>query len=416
METRSIVAYDIYERMQRNQHGRCAMMAIGCFSAEVFETGVDPYGLGRWCWLKVGSGDKTTQIVMAYQPSGSRSSNSARTTVRELHEQYFEACGNLHPARTIFFEQLIAQLVIWKHTDSDIILLGDFNENVYSGRIAKRLSLPDLMLTEQCLQCTGIHIPPNFRDGTVPIDAIFATSGIECINACILLHKGGVGDHRCSFIFNFTSSSVIGTKFPNIVRCSTRKLYCKSTRLVHAYNAELDMLCNCHKMYQRIYFIYSNLDSFLYEDFMFMMNNWDKELVQFKLHSKLNCTKFKSCHIKWSPEVGFWLAQHWLLACVKMYVAGLGTPDTRNLIRDCVRSHIFDPRSVSHSDVMIQIEIAHQKLSELAKDAPALHRQHLLDLRKATDDRGDSACSTILLEILTREQERKKWRQINYTT
>jgi hypothetical protein len=68
--------------------------------------------------------------------------------------------------------------------------------------------------------------------------------------------------------------------------------------LVYAYNAELDMLCNRHKMYQRIYFIYSNLDSFLDEDFIFMMNNWDKELVQFKLHSELNCTKFKSCHIE----------------------------------------------------------------------------------------------------------------------
>ncbi len=63
------------------------------------------------------------------------------------------------------------------------------------------------------------------------------------------------------------------------------KLCCKLTCLVHVYNAELDMLCNHHKMYQRIYFIYSNLDSFLDEDFMFMMNNWDKELMQFKLHS-----------------------------------------------------------------------------------------------------------------------------------
>ncbi len=271
------------------------------------------------------------------------------------------------------------------------------------------------MLTEQCLQCTGMHIPPTFRDGTALIDAIVATSGIECINAYILPHKGGVGDHRC-FILDFTSSSIIGTKFPNIVRCSTRKLHCKLTRLVQSYNAELDMLCNRHRMYQRIYFIYSNLDSFSDEEFLFMMNNWDKELVQFKLHSKANCTKFKSCHIEWSPEVGFWLARHWLLVRIKMYLPGIGTPDPCNLIRDCMRSCLFDPRCVSHSDVMIQIEIAHQKLSELAKNAPALRRQHLLDLRKATDDRGDSAHSIIILEILTREHERKKWHRINYTT
>ncbi len=95
------------------------------------------------------------------------------------------------------------------------------------------------------------------------------------------------------------------------------------------------------------------------EEVLFMMNNWDKELVQFKLHSKANCTKFKTCNIKWSPMVGFWLAQHWLLVGFTMYLAGTGTPDLCNLIRDCMRSHLFDPRSVSHSDVMIQIEIAH---------------------------------------------------------
>ncbi len=81
MESSSIVAYNINKRMQQNQHGWCAMMAMGRFSAEVLETGVDPYGLGHWCWLKVGSGDKKTWIVMAYQPSGSKLSNSAGTTV-----------------------------------------------------------------------------------------------------------------------------------------------------------------------------------------------------------------------------------------------------------------------------------------------------------------------------------------------
>jgi hypothetical protein len=110
---------------------------------------------------------------------------------------------------------LIAQLIAWKHDDLDIILLGHFNENVYTGRIAKCLALPDLMLSKQCLHCTGMHLPPTFREGTVPFDAIFTTAGIECVNAYILPHKGGVGDHQC-FTLNFMSSSVIGLKFPKI--------------------------------------------------------------------------------------------------------------------------------------------------------------------------------------------------------
>ena len=112
--------------------------------------------------MKVGSGDKTTRIFMAYQLSVSNLSNSAGTTVWEQHEQYFKSRGDLRSACRIFFEPLITQLVNWKQTDSDIILLGDFNENIYSGRIAKRLLLPDLLLTKQCLQCAELHIPPTF--------------------------------------------------------------------------------------------------------------------------------------------------------------------------------------------------------------------------------------------------------------
>jgi hypothetical protein len=47
MDTRSIVAHNINEQMQCNQHGGCAMMAMGRFSAEMVETVVDYYGLGR---------------------------------------------------------------------------------------------------------------------------------------------------------------------------------------------------------------------------------------------------------------------------------------------------------------------------------------------------------------------------------
>ncbi len=191
--------------------------------------------------MRVGSGGKKTQIVMAYQPSGSSSSNSAGTMVREQHERYFKARGNLRSTKAIFFEQLIAQLVVWKGTDEDIILLGDFNENVYTGRIAKRLEQAYLNFSKQCLGCTGRHILPTFRDGIMPINAMYATAGIECVNAYILPHKGGIGDHRC-FIIDFSLSSVIGTRFQKIVQCAARRLHCKSTRLVQTYNCELDLL------------------------------------------------------------------------------------------------------------------------------------------------------------------------------
>ncbi len=98
--------------------------------------------------------------------------------------------------------------------------------------------------------------------------------------------------------------------------------------------------------------------------------------------------------------MGFWLSRRWPFACIKVFILSLGPPNPCNLIQDCLRAHLFDPRYVSHSDIMIQVEIVHHKLSDLAKNAPALRCQHLLDLQKAADNQGDSTRSGVILEIL----------------
>jgi hypothetical protein len=37
-------------------------------------------------------------------------------------------------------------------------------------------------------------------------------------------------------------------------------------------------------MYERIYFIYSHVDFLSDKDFTYLMNNWDSELMQYKLY------------------------------------------------------------------------------------------------------------------------------------
>ena len=119
----------------------------------------------------------------------------------------------------------MAQLVIWKANGEEIILCGDFNENVYNGRIQRRLALPDLNMKEQCHLHTGDRLPATFVTGTRPIDAVFATSGIEVLNAGLLSKYGGVGDHR-AFVLDFTTASILGTSFPRVLPRQGRKLNC----------------------------------------------------------------------------------------------------------------------------------------------------------------------------------------------
>ena len=60
------------------------------------------------------------------------------------------------------------------------------------------------------------QLPATFITGTRPIDAVYATSGIEVMNAGLLGKYGGVGDHRC-FVLDFATTSVVGSNFPRVL-------------------------------------------------------------------------------------------------------------------------------------------------------------------------------------------------------
>ncbi len=147
------------------------MMALGTLSPKVVNSGIDSTGLGRWCWIRLGSGTKKTWIVTACQPSNS--GQSAGTTVKDQHSRYICALGDTRSPWTIIFEQLVSRLITWKAIDKDIVLLGGFNINVYTGGRARRLTQDDLNFTKICMRHTGIPTLPTFWNRSASIGPLW---------------------------------------------------------------------------------------------------------------------------------------------------------------------------------------------------------------------------------------------------
>ncbi len=162
------------------------------------------------------------------------------------------------------------------------------------------------------------------------------------MNAFILPQYGGIGDHWC-FIIDLTLESVIGTSFPNIVRCVARKLHCTSSRMINLYNAKLTSVCDRHNMFHRMDLVIRHTKFLTKDDFTQLIDSWDGELTQFMLHLEFFCSNFMMGHIKWSPTVGLWLSCRWLLHRVCLWMIGDGIPDPRNMIRDCLKLNLPDP-------------------------------------------------------------------------
>ena len=86
--TRSTKGNNITERVNRDQWGGTAKTTIWHFLDYVINMGVDYTGLGHWTWILVGSQEKITRIVMAYQPCLPLKSSKGRTVFKQ-HKHYF---------------------------------------------------------------------------------------------------------------------------------------------------------------------------------------------------------------------------------------------------------------------------------------------------------------------------------------
>jgi hypothetical protein len=156
------------------------------------------------------------------------------------------------------------------------------------------------------------------------------------------------------------------------------------------------------------------LTTHLTEDgFVLLMNAWDDKFKEYMLHSENLCNKYMMGHIEWSPAIGVWLNRRWLLDQVHLWMLGTGSPDPQNMFQECFRLHITDPRTSTLVAICAQIMITDQEIKRLLKDAPALRRQHLLNLIQDATKQDDMIRAKAILEILKREEQKKSWRQIN---
>ncbi len=86
------------------------------------------------------------------------------------------------------------------------------------------------------------------------------------------------------------------------------------------------------------------------------------------------------------------------------------------MFRDCYKMNLPDLCTLMYGSICSQILVADNEIRRLAKDAPALRRQHLLDLIKAAERNDDDVQAKAMMEILQREVQKKTWRRINYST
>ena len=268
-------------KIKRDQWGGTCIAAIGRFASYVTHTGSDLTSLGRWSWIQVGGGGKTTRIITAYQPT-KPGAKTMGETVWDQHIRYFESRGEVRHPRLMFRVDLLNLIRECRTAGEEIILIGDFNENVYDGLLSQNLLHDDIRMSELCFRITGSRLPSTHIRGSVPIDAVYATTGVGGLAVTLLPHRAGVGDHRV-FVIDISSESVLGDVFPRVIPASRRLLNCASDRIKASYISVLNQLTDRHRVYQKLQKIHHDSTQMTHTQLQLGMNKVDLELEVYEV-------------------------------------------------------------------------------------------------------------------------------------
>ena len=140
--------------------------------------GKDKKGLGRWVYSRFrGKGNQHFRCVSAYRPCKNKEPNSTWSQ----HLTFFREQGaaNTDPIDN-FDNDFCAEIEEWIKLGDEIIIGIDMNEDVRTGKLAKRLKalgLRELILSTH----STASLPATFIRNTsrIPIEGMWGTEAIE---------------------------------------------------------------------------------------------------------------------------------------------------------------------------------------------------------------------------------------------
>ena len=154
------------------------------------KSGRDPSGIGRWTWTTYqGKYNKILRIIVPYRPCYITSllkprAHYSSTTLLSVNNTYAQQKNFLlshndeRCPRLALLGDLEISLEQWTNTGEELIVLGDFNEDVRSSSLTDRL-LRHKGMQEAILEARSHYdTPPTHQRGVKPIDGIWATAGI----------------------------------------------------------------------------------------------------------------------------------------------------------------------------------------------------------------------------------------------
>jgi len=296
------VAFNSYEsNSQKYQPGGGALITINKLAHKVIGVGSDDTKLGRWTWTRYqGTFNRIFRVVNIYRPVVGKEYNSA------YMQQYRHAIkyNDGKCPREVLMLDLQKEILEWKELGESIVVIGDWNEDIRSERLAEfkeRLGLHDVMLER-----LGDTVdPPNtYQRGIKPIDTILCTRGIVVEQAGYLPFGEGVGDHRALFI-DVTIASTLGVNLPPDKSVRARRLKLQDPRIIKKYVRYLKHFFNRHSLLDQSKLLQDRVNCPISRKDAAEYERLDKIRIAGMQYAEKRCRKVKMGGVPWTPALSY---------------------------------------------------------------------------------------------------------------
>jgi uncharacterized protein (UPF0332 family) len=412
----TIEANNIHENVGRVQEGGTAILAYDEIAGflDKKNSGKDGTGLGRWSYMRfAGEDGHATRVVCAYNPCYNNKQGS--NTVYQQHRRYFITKERSNTCPLIRFrEDLVNQLTQWRDEGDRLIVFMDANQHVYNGPIGKLLTDENgLMMEEAVLKCTGKQTGPTYFRGTRPIDGCWVTSDIEIVNACVMPVGFGVGDHRMFFL-DVTTASFVGQCPPKIKRPDVRRLNTKIPSCPERYIAKLESNMDKNRLLHRLHQSHTR-DDLTATERSALIEKIDAESKAYMLNAEKKCRRIKCGRIKFSPEASLWIRRTQVYRSLLRFHAGR-IRNRSNLKRAACRCGISYPLQLPEEEIRRRLKVCLAKCDYFRENGQRFRSKHLKNRLSLAQEKGDEVAEKRILDIITKEKERKKHRTVKAVT
>ena len=407
--SRVITSHNILTNTKHpHQQGGVGIIVSGDLALRANEITADKAKMGRWSsTLLRGQQHHNLRIVSVYVPHIPKGADHGNLTVYSQQQAALLRIKRYSSVIVAFWNDFWRQLDIWIEKGEQILIGGDWNENVYCEKLLEKFRTRNL-LPVITTKHTG-PAPPTYNKGSYPIDEFFASASLEIKNCGYLEHGTNTGDH-CPIWVEMDKAKVLGTNPPPIPKQQARRLQPNDPNVVKKYNHILEQEFEKNNVYQRALNLYNAFSKELTPAQSREYEKLDKIRSKSMKKAERKCRHLHMGAVPWSPVIQH--ARDSLQYGKLTLRRKLGrNVSARYLIRLSKKTDLYY-EGWTIEQLKPEVYRLVQVYKKLKKNAHSLRQTFLEYLASALEKEGQGKKSKIVANLIKIEEQRRLYRRL----